>query len=71
MNKFWMTFSKEMQIHGECGKFRTGQLMWIALSKIDTPFASKITVHHNNVDPFYDDAKIPVFIEFISKYLGE
>lgn len=55
-----------------CGKnLSEGQLHWISLSKINTPFASMITVYHNEVDPFNDDAKIPAFIKFISEKLGE
>jgi hypothetical protein len=70
MKKFYEMLQRE-RFNNLNPNVREGQLYWIALSKIDTPFASEITVYHHDVDPFYDDAKIPAFIEFISTKLGE
>ena len=63
-----LTFDKEcarMRLEDKNNYLRTGQIMYIVLAKSHPSLAREI--NGTNVDPFYDDRKIKLFIDYISE----
>lgn len=61
------TFDKacaEIRNNSQNNYLRTGQIMYIVLAKSHPSLAREI--NGTEIDPFYDDRKIKLFIEFIS-----
>lgn len=65
LQEFWDNVSV-IRNQPDHDKLREGQILWIALSKLDYPLSERIVA--TELDPFYNNDHIKGFVNYITEF---